>query len=279
VKPAFVKRAEDDQLAENMSKIRYKIAVMSGKGGVGKSLVTANMAMAFAMKGYKVGLLDADIHGPSIPKMLGLERRAPTIQDEKIFPVIGPLNMKVMSMAFLLPSEETPVVWRGPLKAKAIREFLSKTLWGELDYLLVDLPPGTGDEPLSIVQLIPNLSGSVIVTIPSEVSQKVVKKAVTFCRELKVPVLGIIENMSYYKCPKCGFVANIFGAGGGERISKEMGVRFLGKIPIDPRISEASDKGIPFVVEYPDCEATKSFIEIVETIRSILSGHAENISK
>jgi len=263
---------QEQRLKQRISKIKHKIAVISGKGGVGKSTVTVNLAMAFAMHGYanRVGILDADIHGPSVPKMLGLKgQRLQALAAGIIFPVIGPFGVKVVSMDFLLPNDDAPV-WRGPLRMTAIRQFLSDITWGELDFLFVDLPPGTGDEPLSVMQLIPDMDGVVIVTIPSEVSQLVVKKAVTFARQLGVPVIGIIENMSGFICPKCGAEVNIFKTGGGTKIAEELAVPFLGKIPIDPEICIDSDNGKPFIMEHPDFKAAKTFMGIVEKIEHFL---------
>src|SRR4030042_6962202 len=195
---------ERQRLESQISRIRHKIAVISGKGGVGKSTVTVNLAMAFAMHRYSnsVGILDADIHGPCVPKMLGLRGQRLPSGPMGILPVTGPLGIKVVSMDFLLSSDEAPVIWRGALKMKAIQQFLSDITWGELEFLFIYIPPGTGDEPLSVMQLIPDLDGVIIVTIPSEVSQVVVKKAVTFARQLHVPIIGLIENMSGFACPK-----------------------------------------------------------------------------
>jgi len=266
------KPAEDEKLKSRLSKIKHKIAVISGKGGVGKTMVTVNLAASFAMYGYdwKVGILDADIHGPSVPKMLGVSGKRMEAGPPGIFPVVGPLGIRMVSMDFLLPSEDSPVIWRGPLKMVAIRQFLSDIVWGSLDFLFIDLPPGTGDEPLSVMQLIPEMDGVVIVTIPSEVSQIVVRKAVVFARQLKVPILGIIENMSGFVCPKCGAEIDIFRKGGGKEIADNLGVPFLGSIPIDPRICEDSDKGIPFVIEHADSPAAKAFKEIVLKIEEAL---------
>ncbi len=263
---------EDLRLQSRMSKIKHKIAVISGKGGVGKSTVTVNLAMAFAMHGYanRVGILDADIHGPSVPKMLGLSGRRLQAGPPGVFPVTGPLGVKVVSMDFLLPTEEAAVIWRGPLKMRAIRQFLSDILWGPLDFLFIDLPPGTGDEPLSVMQLLPEMDGVVIVTIPSEVSQIVVKKAVTFARQLKMPVIGIVENMSGFVCPKCGERTDIFRTGGGEKIANDLEVTFLGKIPIDPKICEDSDRGVAFIVDHPDSPSAKAFMEIVKKIEDFI---------
>ena len=257
---------------ERMQKIEHKIAVISGKGGVGKSVVTVNLAVAFALKGRngRIGILDADIHGPCVPKIIGLKGRRLQVGPPGIFPAIGPLGIKVVSMDFLLPEQETPVIWRGPLKYQAIRQFLSDIVWGELDYLFIDLPPGTGDESLSVMQLLPEMNGVIIVTIPSEVSQEVVKKAVSFAKHLRIPIIGIIENMSGFICPKCGAEISIFKKGGGKRICKEMGIKFIGKIPLDPNICEDSDKGVPFILEHKESAAARAFMEIVEKVEKFV---------
>jgi ATP-binding protein involved in chromosome partitioning len=269
-----------------MNKIRHKIAVISGKGGVGKSTVTVNLAMAFAIQGHqdKVGVLDADIHGPCIPKMLGLKGQ--TLiggPGGMLFPVTGKLGIKVVSMDFLLPNDEAPVVWRGPLKMRVIQQFLSDVTWGDLDYLFIDLPPGTGDEPLSVMQLIPSMDGVVIVTMPSEVSQAVVKKAVTFAKQMGVPIIGIVENMSGFVCPDCGAKVNIFRIGGGKKIAEDLSIPYLGSIPIDPNICDDSDNGLPFIAENKTSSATKAFTEIVKKIEQFLGntktsgGHAKDL--
>lgn len=263
---------QEERLRARMGKVKHKIAVISGKGGVGKSTVTVNLAIAFAMHGHanKVGILDADIHGPSVPKMLGLAGQRLQAGPPGIFPVFGPLGIKVISMDFLLPDENAPVIWRGPLKMTAIRQFLSDIVWGELDLLLIDLPPGTGDEPLSVAQLLPEMDGVVIVTIPSEVSQIVVKRAVTFSRKLGMPIIGVIENMSGFVCPNCGTKVDIFQSGGGMRIAEELSIPFLGSIPIDQKICEDADKGKPFIVERAHSSASKAFMEIVQKIEQFL---------
>jgi ATP-binding protein involved in chromosome partitioning len=260
---------EETVLRTRMKKIKHKIAVISGKGGVGKTVTAVNLAIAFAMQGHKnrVGLLDADLHGPCVPKMLGMDDKKLKVGPIGAFPALGPLGVKVVSMAFVLEGKEIPVIWRGPLKMRAIQQFLSEIAWGELDVLLIDLPPGTGDEPLSVMKLLPEMDGVVIVTIPSEVSQTVVGKSITFSRQLNVPVIGIIENMSGFVCPDCGKVTDIFKSGGGEKVAQEYSVPLLGKIPLDPRVCEASDLGHPFIMEYPDSPAAKAFMEIVEKIK------------
>jgi ATP-binding protein involved in chromosome partitioning len=270
------KRAESEQkqrLKTKMSKIKHKIAIISGKGGVGKTTVTVNLAMAFALQGHtdKVGVLDADIHGPCVPKMLGLKRQKLVGGPAgMIFPVTARLGIKVVSMDFLLPSDEAPVIWRGPLKMRVIQQFLSDIMWGELDFLFIDLPPGTGDEPLSIMQLIPDMDGVIIVTIPSEVSQVVVKKAITFTRQLGVPIIGIIENMSGFVCPECGAKIDIFKVGGGKKLAEDLSVPYLGKIPIDPAICSDSDSGKPFIIEHTASPTTKAFKEVVTKIEHFL---------
>ncbi len=257
-------------IRKRMGKIKHKIAVISGKGGVGKSLVTVNLAVALAKHGRngKVGVLDADIHGPCVPKMLGMKGEVLQSGPPGVFPASGPLDLKVVSMGFLLPSDDAPVIWRGPLKMGAIKQFLSEIVWGNLDYLLIDLPPGTGDESLSVLQLLPEMDGVIIVTIPSEVSQDVVKKAVSFARKMDTPIIGIVENMSGIVCPHCGERIEVFGTGGGENISVEMGVPFLGSIPLDPRISTAMDAGTPFIATQPESPASKVFQAIVEKIET-----------
>jgi ATP-binding protein involved in chromosome partitioning len=263
---------QEQKVRERMNKIRHKIAVISGKGGVGKSTVTVNLAMAFAMHGHvnHVGILDADIHGPSVPKMLGIAGQRLQVGPSGAFPASGPLGIKVVSMDFLLPDENSPVIWRGPLKMTAIRQFLSDIVWGDLDVLLIDLPPGTGDEPLSVAQLLPEMDGVVIVTIPSEVSQIVVKKSAFFARQVGMPIIGIVENMSGFVCPKCGSKADIFQSGGGRKIAEELRVPFLGSIPIDQRVCQDADRGAPFIVEHADSPASKSFMEIVEKVEGFL---------
>ena len=257
-------------LRYRMDKIKHKIAVISGKGGVGKSTVTVNLASAFAQNGHHVGILDADIHGPSVPRLLGLTGQQVRVGPPGAFPVTGPLGMKVVSIDFFLPEERLPTIWRGPLKMTAIRQFLSDIVWGELDILFIDLPPGTGDEPLSIAQLLPEIDGVIIVTMPSELSRAVVKKAITFAQRLGLPIIGVVENMSGFVCPGCGEKIDIFQSGGGKKMAEETGTQFLGSIPIDPQVSMDSDKGAPFVIEHADSPAAKAFVEIVKKVESFL---------
>jgi len=259
------KDRDEELIKMRMSSVKHKIAIISGKGGVGKSLVTVNLAAALA-RNNKVAILDSDLTGPCVPKMLGLKGSRLEAGPVGIGPVEGLMGIKVVSMDFLLPSDDSPVIWRGPLKMSAIRQFLGEVNWGDLDYLLVDLPPGTGDESLSILQLLPDMDGVVIVTIPSEVSQSVVKKAVTFARKMDVPIFGLVENMAGMVCPHCGQLIEVFGGDGGARVAEEMGIELLGSIPMDPRISTDSDEGAPFTVRHPDSPAAKVFKRIVEKI-------------
>ncbi len=251
-----------------MRKIRRKILILSGKGGVGKSVVTANLALALALKHGegRIGILDGDLTGPSIPKILKARGQTLRAGPPGIFPARGPLGIKVVSMDYLLPEDETPVIWRGPMKARAIMQFLSEIAWGELEYLLVDLPPGTGDEALTIAQLIPKVDGAIIVTLPSELSQLIVRKAISFCRRLELPVIGLIENMSGFTCPSCGARIDVFMRGGGEKIAEEMGVRLLGKIPLDPDLCKASDLGEPYVIAHRDRAAAQEFLKISDEL-------------
>jgi ATP-binding protein involved in chromosome partitioning len=263
-------REQQELLKLRMKHVKHTIAVISGKGGVGKSTVAVNLAAAFALNGKHVGILDADIHGPSVPRLLGLTGQQVKVGPPGAFPVIGALGMKVVSIDFFLPEEQTPTIWRGPLKMTAIRQFLSDVVWGELDVLFIDLPPGTGDEPLSIAQLLPNIDGVVIVTMPSELSRAVVQKAIMFARRVGMPIIGIVENMSGYVCPGCGEKIDIFQSGGGKKMAEETGVPFLGTIPIDPKVGVDSDKGTPFVIKHTNSPAAKAFVEIVKKVEAYL---------
>jgi len=259
----------DQILKDNMNRIKHKIVVLSGKGGVGKSTVAVNLAVSLAAKGLKVGLLDVDIHGPSVPKLLGLDGTMAMGGGEKvIYPVKYSDNLIVMSVGFLMADADEAVVWRGPLKYGIIKQFLSDVVWGDLDYLIVDSPPGTGDEPLSVCQLIPGPDGAVIVTTPQDVALADVRKSVTFCRQLKMNVIGVIENMSTFVCPHCGETTDIFKTGGGESMADSMGVNFLGKIPLEPHIVHSGDSGNPFSMMVSDDKsyAMEKFSSIVDLI-------------
>jgi ATP-binding protein involved in chromosome partitioning len=254
------------RVKETLSRIEHKIMVMSGKGGVGKSTVAANLAVSLARRGFEVGILDADVHGPNIPKMLGLDNERMMGIGQEMLPVPLYPNLKVLSLAFMLPSADTPVVWRGPLKHGVFQQFLGEVEWGDLDYLITDLPPGTGDEPLSIAHLIGQVDGSVIVTTPQEVALLDSRKAVVFSQMVHVPVVGIVENMSGFKCPHCGEDIDLFKTGGGEKAARELQVPFLGRIPLDGHIVKDCDGGKPFVVSQPESPASKAFEAITDRI-------------
>jgi ATP-binding protein involved in chromosome partitioning len=257
---------QTEAIRKNLSEVNNIVMVISGKGGVGKSTVASNLALALAGKGQKIGLLDIDIHGPNLPKMLGVEKeRMQSDQENRIEPVRISDNLKLVSMAFLLPQENQAVIWRGPLKMKVIQQFLSDVHWGELDWLIVDAPPGTGDEPLSMAQLVPATS-AIVVTTPQDISILDVKKSIDFVGKLNIKLLGIIENMSGFKCPHCGKEVSLFKEGGGKKLAQEMHIPFLGAIPIDPEIVEAADKGLLYVENFPDSPATKALNEIADRI-------------
>ena len=263
--------SEDQRLQRRMGSIRHKILVMSGKGGVGKSTVAVNLAVSLLQAGKRVGLLDVDIHGPSIPQMLHLEDARAMGDGQSLLPLdFG--NLKVMSIGFLLPSRDDAVVWRGPMKMTIIRQFLQDVEWGDLDYLVVDLPPGTGDEPLSVCQLATPVEGAVIVTTPQQVSTSDVRRYIRFCQKLEIPVLGVVENMSGFVCPKCGETTHIFKTGGGEKMAADMQVPFLGRVPIDAEIGLACDSGTPFVYGDAHTPSTRAFEQIAVAILS----HSKN---
>jgi ATP-binding protein involved in chromosome partitioning len=250
--------------------VKHVIAVSSGKGGVGKSTVAANLACALALTGAKVGLLDADIYGPNIPMMMGVEK-APEQKDGKIVPAQSH-GVKLISMGFFVP-EDAAVVWRGPMVHTAIQQLFRDVLWGELDYLLIDLPPGTGDAQLTLTQLVP-LSGAVTVTTPQEVALYDVRKGMMMFQKVNVPLLGIIENMSYFLCGHCNHRTDIFSHGGGERAAVKLGVPFLGNIPIDPAIRAGGDNGQPITIADPDSPQAKAFRDIAAKLMEVLDGES-----
>ena len=257
---------ERQELAKRMCAIKHKLVVLSGKGGVGKSTVAVNLALALSCEGFTVGLLDVDIHGPSIPTMLNLKNVKIMQSERGIVPVqVGP-NLKVISVAFFLQNPDQAVIWRGPMKMGVIKQFIKDVDWGELDYLIIDCPPGTGDEPLSVIQLIENIDGGVVVTTPQEVASADVRKSIAFCETLKMPVIGIIENMSGFCCPHCNKVTHIFREGGGKKLAEDMNVKFLGSVPIDPAIAESGDNGTPFVRAFANSESARQFAKIIEPI-------------
>ncbi|WAC08462.1 MAG: Mrp/NBP35 family ATP-binding protein [Thermodesulfobacteriota bacterium] len=270
---------ERTPLETAMSLVKHKFMILSGKGGVGKSSVAVNLAVTLAQEGFEVGIMDADIHGPNIPKMMGVEEKRMAGNQNGLLPIKTPSGVKIISVAFLLHSRDDAVIWRGPLKHSLIKQFLGEVCWGALDYLIVDLPPGTGDEALSTAHLIKNVDGAIIVTTPQDVALLDARKSITFLRQLKVPFIGVIENMSGFTCPHCNKEIDIFKTGGGERAAREMGVSFLGRIPLDPKIVVCSDSGAPFVAQHPDAKAAKAFHLIVKTWRGLLDSTPEKATK
>ena len=267
ISPEMAKAMRDRLRMTEVSKnIKHKIVVMSSKGGVGKSTVAAGLACVFA-RDSKAGILDADVTGPDIPMIMGVENVTPKAGKDWLEPVEGALGIKVMSMAQLLPDKDAAVIWRGPLKIQALRQMLVYVNWGALDYLVIDLPPGTSDEPLSIAQEIPDVDGAVVVTTPQELSLLDVRKSINFAKAVKMRVLGVVENMSGYTCPKCGHHEALFKSGGGQKMAEKLGIPFLGGIPIDPAIVIGGDAGKPFVLERPDSPAAKAFESIVENLK------------
>ncbi len=269
------KEALDERMLEiqqNMAKIKNKIVVISGKGGVGKTTVAVNLAISLASYGLRVGLLDVDITGPNVLKMMGINPEIrPRINPDakKFYPVDGPLNTKVVSMAFLMQDMDTPVIWRGPMKMSAVRQFLGDAIWGELDYLICDLPPGTSDETLDILQLIPD-ENVVVISTPQEVAIMDARKTIAMARTMERNVLGIIENMSGFKCPHCGEYIDLYPPGGAKKASEDFKVLLLGKVPFEVEVSQQGDLGLPFVLKYPESESAKAFKSIVNKIREIL---------
>jgi ATP-binding protein involved in chromosome partitioning len=264
---------ERQRLEARLGRIRHKVLVLSGKGGVGKSTVAVSIAASLARAGKRVGLLDVDLHGPSIPTMLRLSAEGIPTNDGALVPIeIG--DLKVMSLGLLLRDQREAVIWRGPLKAGVIRQFLADVEWGNLDYLVVDAPPGTGDEPLSVCQLIGSSACAVIVTTPQEVALVSVRKSVRFCAQLGIPVLGVVENMSGIVCPACGSRFDVFGSGGGERMAADMGVPFLGRIPLDPSVSRAGDDGRPYTLAASVSGTAQAFAAIVAPVLALDAGTA-----
>jgi len=260
-----------ERISQNLENIEHTIVVMSGKGGVGKSTVAANLATELKEQKNEVGLLDCDLHGPNVPQIVGIDYdKKPKESDSSIKPISTEFGLKVISLGSMLPEKDSPVVWRGPMKMKAIQQFLGDVEWGNLDYLVLDLPPGTGDEPLSIAQLIPNADGAIIVTTPQKVALQTIRRSVNFSKEVDLSVLGLVENMSGFVCPNCNEETDIFNSGGGKDLSDELDIPFLGKIPLDEKIVESGESGKPVVLGEEN-KASKSFKNIVSEMKKIMN--------
>jgi len=260
------RREEDLVLRARMQDIRRKLLVLSGKGGVGKSTVAANLAISMAQASKKVGLLDIDVHGPSVPKILGIEGCQIGVQNDHMVPVEVGENLSAMSIGLLLENPDDPVIWRGPRKYGVIRQFLKDVDWGRMDYLVVDSPPGTGDEPLSVAQLVVPGAEAVIVTTPQELSIADVRRCIRFCQALSLPIVGIIENMSGFLCPHCGQRTDLFKAGGGKQLAGELGLPLLGQVPVDPNVVVSGDAGVPFINGSANSPAGMAFAQITQRI-------------
>ncbi|SDU17018.1 Mrp/NBP35 family ATP-binding protein [Desulfobacula phenolica] len=256
---------EEIAIKASLSKIKHKIFVLSGKGGVGKSSVSANLAASLSKKGYKTGLMDVDVHGPSIAQMLGLTGIMDISENQLLIPKQVNGNLKVVSVQSLMQDQDQAIIWRGPAKTGMIKQFVSSVDWGELDFLIIDAPPGTGDEPLTVVQTIPDALG-VIVTTPQEVALADIRKSISFCKTVRLKTLGIVENMASFKCPHCNEPIDLFSSGGGEKTAKAQGLEFLGSIPFDTQVVVSGDKGIPVMFQDEETEFTKAFETIVENI-------------
>ncbi|MGP8321674.1 MAG: P-loop NTPase [Methanosarcinaceae archaeon] len=253
----------------NLRDVKHKIMIMSGKGGVGKSTVAANLAASLAERGLDIGLLDCDIHGPTIPKLFGVENEKPDVDESGLLPVTVSPHLKIMSIGFFIDDNDSPVIWRGPAKMGAIKQFIEEVSWGKLDYLIIDLPPGTGDEPLSVAQLIPDCDGAIVVTTPQDVALISVRKSINFVKTVKIPIIGIVENMSGIVCPHCNEMIDVFGSGGVSKAASDFGVRILGTLPIEPAVASGGDSGKVFADKEGTSQWNLNFEKIVDAVVEI----------
>ncbi len=260
---------QEAALKEALGKIKHKLLVMSGKGGVGKTSSSVNLSIALAEKGYSVGLMDIDLHGPDVPRMLGIKGMPELNENKKLKPIQYSDNLRVISIETLTPSKDDAIIWRGPVKFSAIRQFVADVDWGELDFLLIDAPPGTGDEPLTVAQLIDDAK-AIIITTPQEISLADVRKSISFCKTVKMEIFGLIENMSGFICPHCDKEIDIFGTGGGERTAAQANIPFLGRVPFDPNVVKCGDSGISLQKKFGDTAVSKAFGAIADRIAKLI---------
>jgi len=260
---------QDAAIADSLTKIKNKFIVMSGKGGVGKTSTSVNLAIALSNMGFKTGLMDVDLHGPDVPRMLGLTGMLDLNEDRKLKPMHYSENLVAVSIESLTPSKDDAIIWRGPIKYSAIQQFIGDVAWGELDFLIIDSPPGTGDEPLTIAQTISDAK-AIIVTTPQEVALADVRKSINFCKKLKMEIFGLIENMSGFSCPHCGKTVELYGSGGGQKTAAEMGINFLGKIPFDQRVVACGDSGISLQKKYKDSVVSIAFKEVADRMSQLV---------
>ena len=263
--PQKEQAAKDAAVKTSLGKIKYKIIVMSGKGGVGKTSTSVNLSIALASKGHRVGIMDVDLHGPDVPRMLGLNGVPELTPNKKLNPLRYSDHLSAISIESFTPGKDDAIIWRGPLKYAAIRQFIGEVDWGDLDFLVIDSPPGTGDEPLTVAQTISDAK-AIIVTTPQEVALADVRKSINFCKTVNMEIFGMIENMSGLNCPHCGEMIDLFGAGGGERTAREMGIRFLGRIPFDPNVVACGDSGACYQEKHQESAVTKAFTDVAEAV-------------
>ena len=267
--PQQMQTEQDIAVNESLGKIKNKILVMSGKGGVGKTSTSVNLSIALADKGYNVGIMDVDLHGPDVPRMLGLEGTPQVNENKKLNPISYSKTLSAISIESFTPNKDDAIIWRGPLKFSAIKQFIGDIDWGNLDFLIIDAPPGTGDEPLTVAQTISDAK-AIIVTTPQEVALADVRKSINFCKTVKMEIFGLIENMSGFSCPHCGEMIELFGTGGGEKTADQMGVRFLGRIPFDPKMVACGDSGVCYQDSHRDSAVTKTFTDVAETMSKLV---------
>ena len=267
--PQQAQADQDVAVNKSLGKIKNKILVMSGKGGVGKTSISVNLSVALAHKGYNVGLMDVDLHGPDVPRMLGLEGTPQVNENKKLNPISYSENLKAISIESFTPNKDDAIIWRGPLKFSAIKQFIGDVDWGNLDFLIIDAPPGTGDEPLTVAQTISDAK-AIIVTTPQEVALADVRKSINFCKTVKMEIFGLIENMSGFSCPHCGEMVDLFGTGGGEKTASHMGVRFLARIPFDPKMVACADSGVCYQESHSDSVVTKAFVDVAEAMSKLV---------
>jgi Mrp family chromosome partitioning ATPase len=267
--PQQMQSEQDAAVNQSLGKIKNKILVMSGKGGVGKTSTSVNLSIALAEKGYNVGVMDVDLHGPDVPRMLGLEGAPQVNENKKLSPISYSETLKAISIESFTPNKDDAIIWRGPLKFSAIKQFIGDIDWGDLDFLIIDAPPGTGDEPLTVAQTIADAK-AIIVTTPQEVALADVRKSINFCKTVKLEIFGLIENMSGFSCPHCNEMIELFGSGGGEKTAGQMGIRFLGKIPFDPKVVACSDAGVCYQTSHSESAVTKAFVAVAEKMSKLI---------
>jgi Mrp family chromosome partitioning ATPase len=267
--PKQVQAEQDAAVKESLGKIKNKILVMSGKGGVGKTSTSVNLSIALANKGFNVGIIDVDLHGPDVPRMLGLEGTPELTQNKKLSPMSYSRNLRAISIESFTPNKDDAIIWRGPLKFSAIRQFIGDVDWGNLDFLVIDSPPGTGDEPLTVAQTISDAK-AVIVTTPQEVALADVRKSINFCKTVNLEIFGLIENMSGFSCPHCNETIELFGSGGGEKTASQMGIHFLGSIPFDPRMVTCGDSGSCYQDIHNNSAVTQAFGSVADKLAELV---------